>query len=61
MLKIIKNGIDIALNISKYNLKIVFIIFVDKFKKKGLIIRLYKSILIKIPSIKNILISPLFW
>lgn len=60
MLKIIKNGIDIALNISKYNLKIVFIIFVDKFKKKGLIIRLYKSILIKIPSIKNILISPLF-
>lgn len=61
MLKIIKNGIHIALNISKYNLKIVFIIFVDKFKKKGLIIRLYKSILIKIPSIKNILISPLFW
>ena len=60
MLKIIKNGIDIALNISKYNLKIVFIIFVDKFKKKGLIIRLYKSILIKIPIIKNILISPLF-
>lgn len=60
MLKIIKNGIHIALNISKYNLKIVFIIFVDKFKKKGLIIRLYKSILIKIPSIKNILISPLF-
>lgn len=60
MLKIIKNGIDMALNISKYNLKIVFIIFVDKFKKKGLIIRLYKSILIKIPSIKNILISPLF-
>ncbi len=34
MLKIIKNGIHIALNISKYNLKIVFIIFVDKFKKK---------------------------
>ncbi len=60
MLKIIKNGIHIALNISKYNLKIVFIIFVDKFKKKGLTIRLYKSILIKIPSIKNILISPLF-
>lgn len=34
MLKTIKSGIHIALNISKDNLKIVFIIFVDKFKKK---------------------------